>query len=609
MSSLADLPDLVGFFSYSRRDDEHSLGALSRLRARIQSELRLQMGRDFRLWQDTAAIPEGALWENEIKRAISESVFFIPIVTPSAVGSAQCRFEFEAFLQRESELGRNDLIFPILYITVEGLENEKQWRQNALLTIIASRQYLDWRKHRHHDHSSPDLAQNIEQFSGNIYRALRQPWVAPEERRREVDADAGRRIEEQQRRRRTPKKGEERRRQETDAKLEEEKALAAVKHADSVSAIDKFLLDYSASQVAEDARAHRANLLTREQEFRDVMASDDPSALKAFIDKHPKDPLATQARDRLGSLQPRRAFRPSLPFLLTGVALVIGAGIIWLATGLPSLQPSLSHDAPLSPEQEAALKPRDGFKECATCPQMLVVPAGNFTMGSPDDEPGRNPDENEVPVTIAQPFAVGKHAVTFDEWDACTAGGGCNADVPNDAGWGRGLRPVINVSWKDAKAYTAWLSHKTEKTYRLLSEAEREYVTRAGTTTPFWWGSSITPKQANYNSSYLYQGGGSKGAYAAQTVPVESFAPNPWGLYQVHGNVWEWTEDCWNDNNRGSLDNPAARTPSADCDRHVVRGGSWYDSPVFLRSASRGNYPSDSRSDSIGFRVARILTH
>src|SRR5262249_57132940 len=137
------------------------------------------------------------------------------------------RFEFEAFLKRESELGRNDLIFPILYITVEGLENEKQWRQNGILTVIASRQYLDWRKYRHHDYGSPDVAHKIEQFSGNIYRALRQPWATPEERRREVEAEAGRRIEEQQRRRRTPKKGEERRRQETDAKLEEEKALAA----------------------------------------------------------------------------------------------------------------------------------------------------------------------------------------------------------------------------------------------------------------------------------------------------------------------------------------------------------------------------------------------
>jgi formylglycine-generating enzyme required for sulfatase activity len=597
MSSLMELPDLVGFFSYSRRDDEHSLGALSRLRARIQSELRLQMGRDFRLWQDTAAIPEGVLWETEIKRAISESVFFIPIVTPSAVGSAHCRFEFEAFLKRETELGRDDLIFPILYITVEELENEKQWRQNGMLTVIGSRQYLDWRKYRHHDYSSPDVAHKIEQFSGNIYRALRQPWVTSDERRRKVEVDARRRIEELQNLRRTPKKVEVRRRQEPDGKLEEEKALAAAKQADNVSAIDKFLLDYPASHLAEDARAHRANLLTREQEFRNVMAS----VLKTSLDTHPRDD------------QPRQAFRRSLLILLAGVllvdALVIGAGIVWLAPGWPFLRPSTIHDTPLSSEREATLKPRDSFKECATCPQMTVVPAGNFTMGSPDDEPGHNTGETKVPVTIGYPFAVGKDAVTFDEWNACAADGGCNAYMPNDAGWGRGQRPVINVSWQDAKAYTAWLSNKTGKTYSLLSEAEREYVTRAGTTTPFWWGSSITPKQANYNSSYLYQGGGSKGAYAAQTVPVESFDPNPWGLYQVHGNVWEWTEDCWNDNNGGSLDNRVARTRNSDCDRHVVRGGSWYDSPVFLRSASRGNYPTNNRSDSFGFRVARILTH
>src|SRR3954451_12345038 len=116
MSSLADLPELVGFFSYSRRDDERSDGALSRLRARIAAELGLQLGREFRLWQDSAAIPDGSLWEEEIKRAIAESAFFIPIVTPSAVGSKHCRFEFESFLQREAVLGRNNLIFPILYV-------------------------------------------------------------------------------------------------------------------------------------------------------------------------------------------------------------------------------------------------------------------------------------------------------------------------------------------------------------------------------------------------------------------------------------------------------------------------------------------------------------
>jgi hypothetical protein len=133
MSSLADLPEFVGFFSYSRRDDENSQGSLSRLRARIFSELRLQLGRDFRLWQDTAAIPDGALWEDEIRRAISGSVFFIPIVTPSAVHSEHCRFEFDAFLRREAELGRSDLVFPVLYVTVEELEREDQWRRDDVL--------------------------------------------------------------------------------------------------------------------------------------------------------------------------------------------------------------------------------------------------------------------------------------------------------------------------------------------------------------------------------------------------------------------------------------------------------------------------------------------
>ena len=174
MSSLAELPELVGSFSYSRKDDEHSAGALSRLRLRIHSELRLQLGRDFRLWQDTAAIPKGALWEDEIKRAIGESVFFIPIVTPSAVHSGHCRFEFDAFLRREAELGRSDLVFPVLYVTVEELEHEDQWRRDDVLRTIGSRQYLDWRPLRHLDPSSTEVGQKIEQFCRSVAQALRK---------------------------------------------------------------------------------------------------------------------------------------------------------------------------------------------------------------------------------------------------------------------------------------------------------------------------------------------------------------------------------------------------------------------------------------------------
>ena len=137
--------------------------------------------------------------------------------------------------------------------------------------------------------------------------------------------------------------------------------------------------------------------------------------------------------------------------------------------------------APLSAQEECALKPKDEFKECPTCPVMVVVPSGSFTMGSPASEPERSSDEGpQHQVTIGKAFAVGKFAVTFEEWDACVAGGGCNGYRPEDQGWGRGKQPVINVSWNDAKAYIAWLSNKTGKTYRLLSESEWEYTARAG---------------------------------------------------------------------------------------------------------------------------------
>lgn len=191
--------------------------------------------------------------------------------------------------------------------------------------------------------------------------------------------------------------------------------------------------------------------------------------------------------------------------------------------------------------------------------------------------------------------------------DVCARDGGCGGLVPDDKGWGRGDRPVINVSWNDAKAYVAWLSKKTGASYRLLSEAEREYVTRAGTTTPFWWGSSITPERANYNgSAEPYQGGGSRGENRQKTLPVKSFAPNPWGLYQVHGNVLDWVEDCYHDSyDRAPLDGSALTT--GKCEMRGLRGGSWFNSPWVLRAAYRIDDSPDDRSYFVGFRVARTL--
>jgi formylglycine-generating enzyme required for sulfatase activity len=262
---------------------------------------------------------------------------------------------------------------------------------------------------------------------------------------------------------------------------------------------------------------------------------------------------------------------------------------------------------PLSATEERALMPKDVFKESDNCPEMVVMPAGSFTMGSPESEPVRSEDEGpQHRVTFGRHFSVGKFAVTFDEWDACVMDGGCNAYRPDDAGWGRGRRPVINVSWDDANAYAAWLSRKTGKTYRLLSEAEREYATRAGTTTPFWWSATISPQQANYDGNSAY-GNGPTGENRARTLPVDSFQSNPWGLYQVHGNVNEWTQDCWHDNYTGAPSDGSAWV-SGICEFRVHRGGSWRGFPGNLRAARRSYDSQDLPGVFIGFRVGRTLT-
>jgi hypothetical protein len=182
MPSLIDIPELVGFFSYSREDDQGSRGALSALRDAIQTELSAQLGRtrtDFRLWQDKAAISLGTLWERQISKGINQSVFFIPIITPRALRSQHCAYEFQAFLARESELGRDDLVFPILYIPVAALEDEKLWRDEPILRIVATRQYLDWRELRHHDPRSIEVQQKLEWYCRGITNALHKTWSPP----------------------------------------------------------------------------------------------------------------------------------------------------------------------------------------------------------------------------------------------------------------------------------------------------------------------------------------------------------------------------------------------------------------------------------------------
>ena len=363
----------------------------------------------------------------------------------------------------------------------------------------------------------------------------------------------------------------------------------------SVSFYDSFALVPAGPAAQAPAAAAPADLA--ERTWAAIASTTSQPILEDFIRQFGATPYGLMARARLEQLKQTQVAVVAPP-----VAPAVPSG----PCGGGAVTASLSARAPcpLTAAEERALAPKDVFKECDKCPEMVVVPAGSFMMGSPKSDKNHYDDEEpQHSVTLARQFAVGRFSVTFDEWDACVADGGCNGYRPDDGGWGRGRLPVINVSWNDAQTYLAWLLRKTGQTYRLLSEAEREYVTRAGTTTLFWWGSSISTRQANYDGrAYL----SSVGEHRDRTLPVDSFSPNPWGLYQVHGNVSEWVEDCRHDGYAGAPPNGSVWT-FGDCTVRILRGGSWDVRSDYVRSAERNGAIPGFRSSNVGFRVARTL--
>ncbi len=288
------------------------------------------------------------------------------------------------------------------------------------------------------------------------------------------------------------------------------------------------------------------------------------------------------------------------------------------------------------PVRTATLTAGQSLKDCAQCPEMVVIPAGTFTMGSVVPEQAlanaagveKNFTDRESPQhsVIIQSFAASKYAITKGEFGQFVSakgyvteaekGEGCfvwkdnrwqfdKASNWRSAGFQQGDdHPVVCVSWNDANAYAQWVSQISGKTYRLLSEAEREYAARAGSQTAFWWGDSISTDQANYGGNYSYNGS-AKGEYRQGTVAVSSFKANPFGLHNVHGNVWEWVEDCFHDNYSGAPADGSACTTGCSNNARVLRGGSWFSNPAILRSAYRFVSTPDIRNNILGFRLAR----
>ena len=269
-------------------------------------------------------------------------------------------------------------------------------------------------------------------------------------------------------------------------------------------------------------------------------------------------------------------------------------------------QTSVLPSAPVAPFQSGSAF-ADALASGGSGPEMVVIPAGRFRMGCVTRS-GCFRDERPVHrVFFAEPIAISRYAVTFEDFDRFAG-----SNRPADDGWGRGRRPVINVSWDQAVRYSEWLSRETGESYRLLSEAEWEYAARAGSNKKYHFGNDSAElcryaNHADAGTDYEWRNTACSDGVGKQTAIVGSYEPNAFGLYDMHGNVWEWVQDCWNSDYAGAPGDGQA-WEVGDCSQRVARGGSWYYAPDILRSASREHYSTDFRNDKGGFRVARIMT-
>ena len=290
-----------------------------------------------------------------------------------------------------------------------------------------------------------------------------------------------------------------------------------------------------------------------------IKGSNSAADFKAYLDSYPDGPFAAAARARLQQIE---------------------------AGNQPKASPASPPAAPPPAAPQAAIR------DCPQCPEIVLIQPGSFEMGSTEMFDFEAPVHQ---VSIRKPFYIGRREVTFDEWDACFAEGGCK-QKPDDRGLGRTRRPVTDLDWDDAKSYLAWLSQKTGKAYRLPSESEWEFVARAGTTTTYPWGRAVEKDKANCL--------GCTSDPVKKAIDTGSFPPNAFGVYDMAGNAAEWVEDCWNDNYRGAPTDGSAWT-KPQCRERVLRGGSFNNDPRYLRSAARFKYDQNVRFYTNGFRVVR----
>jgi formylglycine-generating enzyme required for sulfatase activity len=500
----------IGFWSYSTADDKNSRGKLSQLRTRVKAEIELRLGRKRKveIFQDVAALETGDEWAAKIEAALAKSSFLIPIVTPDFFQSEWCCREVALFRDRERELGRGDLIFPIHYIDVGHVDcsNPDDCHDPEVVEFLRTRQWAEFHPYRHRSFEAEEVGLFIEKLAKAIATALRAPGPAPS-----PPAPPARPV-----------------------------------------------ADPRASTPAETPRP---------------ASPPPPRPARA-------EPLPFA--EHLAALAHRAGIRPAraepLPFAEGGPPPAFAR-----ASGRDEVGPWLDFAVPDSQGGEVTQR-------------MRWIPPGRFLMGSPASEPERY--DNEGPqhrVTIGRGFWLFDTACTQALWQAVTGA--------NPSRFKGTDRPVESVSWNDCGEFLRRIAPLVPGLDLCLpSEAQWEYACRAVTTTPFSFGTTITPDQVNYDGNHPYAGG-KKGRCRAETVPVRSLPPNPFGLYEMHGNVWEWCADHWHGNYQGAPGDGSAWLGGAT---RMLRGGSWSNYARFVRSASRYAVDPGNAGSFFGFRCARV---
>lgn len=544
------------FISYRRGSDNNAAG-------RIYDRLESAFGRD-RLFMDVDAIPPGVDFVEYLDRQVSGCEAFLVVIGPGWLAEAPRLCEPADFVRIEIEAALKRPAIPIIPVLIDNARMPEVDSLPESLRPLARRNAISVP----HEHFAAVV-------DGRLTRALRKAVAAEAHEPGAKPPSGGQLVPSGARRRMT--RGVKATLAGGTLALSLAVGVYAVRHGVELIAAARSVLEgLTESDKPGTGNSVKEQLTTKEPE---------PAPQTQVIDNVPLPIPVTPPP--IGSDEDAEASTESALQEAESLAIVTAGD-------------------PPSAGCPAGLAPLSLCRDCPDCPEMVVIPAGSFMMGSPGSEEGRFDSEGPLHEVTIKSFGLARTEATFDQWQACVDGGGCASNPnPDDGGWGRGDRPVINVSWDDAQEYIAWLNTKLEsEPYRLPSEAEWEYAARAGTTTPFFFGETISIDQANYWPPM------SSEFFRKKTVPVDELdAANAWGLRHMHGNVLEWVQDCAHRTYTAAPTDGSAWMDEADgdCSYFIQRGGSYGDQHEILRSASRSWNDRGWRYYALGFRVARTL--